>query len=175
MVACGKDILGAKVIQNSIENETKTNIFVVEEKDVKSIQNLLTKSIKTVPETSKAHQVIWNKLNKNKLFFWYASCTECLSKTECTHFSLKHTQTYPLLQCNKNIEIESGNRNNDTLTLTRTLNNNYQVGEWIVVVYEKIWYPGVIIELKDNILVTNFMSKYGKTFSWPKKQMFKMF
>lgn len=165
-VACGKDVLSAQDIKECVENKTKTNIFVVQETDVKEIQNSIP-PLKTVPETSKTHQVIWSKLNPDQLFFRYASCTECLLKTKCTHFSLKHVQTYPSFVSSSNsIEIGTGIETDYFMTLE----NSYEIGDWVVVIYDKIWYPGIIIALKNDMLVTNFMSKSGITFKWPKKK-----
>ena len=45
----------------------------------------------------------------------------------------------------------------------------WKIGEWVIVIYDQ-WYPGIVlkIDLQHNVLVTKFLSRNKKRFSWPK-------
>ncbi|XP_046670267.1 uncharacterized protein LOC124360580 [Homalodisca vitripennis] len=40
-------------------------------------------------------------------------------------------------------------------------------GDWVVVIYDQDWYPGIVDRRDENFLSVNFMSKTGIKFFWP--------
>ena len=158
-VALGKDVLCAQDMKNVVDR-SQISTFIVNEKNIEEIKNLLPSSIKAVPKTKEIHQLIWTKLKPNELFSRYASCTEC-SFNECTHYALNNQTTFNLSK-----EVENLNpleNNNSEMSKV-----NFNIHDWIIVIYDDIWYPGEVTEIKNNVLIVNFMARGKKYFSWPK-------
>ena len=44
----------------------------------------------------------------------------------------------------------------------------HAVNDWIVVIFDNKWYPGVIMEVNNEFLVTKFTTGNKKVWSWPK-------
>ena len=44
---------------------------------------------------------------------------------------------------------------------------DYKEGDWIVVIYNKIWYPGVIIQIEKDNLITKFLEYRDNYFQSP--------
>ena len=131
----------------------KIRVFLVLQKEFEKMDELLPKNLLPVSKTKLVHQVIWVNSNKHGLCFRYLSCTDCLSTHICNHYSLDSTINY------SNTQISFLNNINS--------NGNYLKDTWVVVIYDKKWYPGVIIEIEGNILITKFLARNGKNFSWP--------
>lgn len=73
------------------------------------------------------------------------SCLECVDI--CTHYNLFNEVEY------------SNNMNNPE---EATPQNCFTKNDWIIVIYDSIWYPGEIVEVHENILTTKFMARKKK-------------
>ena len=40
-------------------------------------------------------------------------------------------------------------------------------GEWVVVLYYNVWYPGQVIQVLDKAVTVKFLSRSERFFSWP--------
>lgn len=43
------------------------------------------------------------------------------------------------------------------------------IGDWITAIYNDLWYPGLVEQVRGHVLTVNFMSKSGKHFYWPNR------
>jgi len=43
-------------------------------------------------------------------------------------------------------------------------------GEWVAVIYDENWFPGIVEEVVADRLTVNFMSRSSKRFVWPDVQ-----
>lgn len=85
---------------------------------------------------------------------------------ECSHYGLdKSTFDYATDLISQNEQDAS---TPGIMGLQSNL-NLYSVGDWIIVIYDGIWYPGMIEQKGSDTLKTNFMSRTGNTFFWPEK------
>ncbi len=39
--------------------------------------------------------------------------------------------------------------------------------DWVVVIYQKRWYPGLVESNNGDIMTVNFMTRRNRKFSWP--------
>lgn len=90
---------------------TSIILFTVRESDKIEADLLIPKSLKTIPETSKIHQITWGIDDSRKLFLRQLSCTKCCLETVCTHFPISkgsfEYQDSPGTQCLDTVNVES--------------------------------------------------------------------
>lgn len=83
------------------------------------------------------------------------SCSHCISTDSCIHYGLfNSTVDYSIIDHSEKQET--------------AITNSYIKDDWIVVIYENIWYPGYVMETKNNTLITKFMARKNNIFTWPK-------
>ena len=89
-VAYGNDVTSAQNMMNVIINSrnSKINIFLVTENQIKKIDELIIKDLKAAPKSMKIHQLICKNTERNILYLNYLSCTDCLSFPPCIHYAL---------------------------------------------------------------------------------------
>ena len=137
-VACGNNILCANDVRNLIRNKNcQIEAFVVTEEEINAVAAKLDSQIPSVQQTMKIHQVMWSKKNETELFTRYLRGIDCINKDNCTHYGL-FDET-----------IKTTNYYQST--------NEFKNGDWIVVIYDK-WYAGVIEDVKNDFMVTKFLS-----------------
>ena len=167
LVACGKDVRSAKEMDDlSKENNIKTKTFVVTEEEIKSYDCLIPEKLKAVCQTKLIHQVIYKD---DDLSFRYLTCTDCPGK--CVHYGLKNSKlvvTDALVPENHEENVTDSSECSEDVPDLSSL-ECYEEGEWIVVVYDGKWFPGIIesINLARNVLKTKFLSREGKKMTWP--------
>ena len=147
----GKDILSAKDIHDVIKNDNcKAKSFLISEIDVENIDKIIPLDLKAVKDTTLVHQVVWVDSKKESLSFRYLSCYECKIENgeNCIHHSLKNSKiTY---EPQKESTIK-----------------NYSEGDWIVVMYDKIWYPGIVLKIESQLIKTKFLEYKDNFFKLP--------
>ena len=147
---------------DTIENSNcELKAFHVTEENIIEIDKLIPKDLLTVKGTTLVHQVVWTKSDKDNLGFRFLSCIDCMSITKCLHYGLSNSTmvNYPedALEEDLNMEISD-------------LDNLYKTNNCIVVIYNKKWYPGIILNIGENKKISvKFINRNAKKFIWPSK------
>ena len=163
-VMCGEDVICAENVKGVVEKKgSKIKVYLVSEDDIILVDKLIPSKLKSVPKTMKVHQVFWTSSNQEKLFFRYLSCPDCYSVSECTHYHLKgSTTTYR----NELEDITDTCSEFNESVLSEDEVDKYSVGEWIVVIYDSLWYPEIIKKIDGDLLFTKFMARTNQFFFW---------
>lgn len=95
-VARGNDVSNfQQLIECLAENCKGIRIIPVDEENVTSIENLLTRSLTpTFKGTLNVHQITWTKDSPNLLHARKLSCMECLPNQICPHYEMGVINTY---------------------------------------------------------------------------------
>lgn len=183
-VTFGTNVLCAKdVVDVLLQKSTKIKVFVIEADDVKNIEILMPPDLTPIPETKQVFQVFYTNNQKERLYFRSFSCPDCLSVPVCGHYDMKkslvdyakkdieinNSKTKKNVKNKSNLQRKVGNKSNCDSNVKNDIHNIklYSIGEWVVVIYDKKWFPGEITEVDNDILIISFMSRQGKKFSWP--------
>lgn len=143
-VSCGGDVLCALDFLNVLRNKNgKIHGFQVTQENIEYFEKFAPKNLKPTPETTLIHQVVWNAKDKEQLTFRYLSCSECNTEN-CIHYNLRKSLT--------------------------SYAKVYVKNDWVAVIFDGIWYPGLISEVQADTFIIKFMNRKQKSFFWPKKE-----
>lgn len=163
-VSNGNNVLSAGDMLKVIKLKSSTiEVFIVTEQQITENEKKIPKGIPTIAQTLKIHQVLWSKRRANELSCRYLSCSDCIEIFECMHYHIASV----------NYAKKSKTTDNDSETTNLETNfksvNTFEVGEWIVVIYDDDWFPGLIKAIEDGTLITEFLSrdKAGFCFAQP--------
>ena len=156
-VACGQDVLCDKDMVDVVQSKgSKINMFLIKEQDIEQTDTIILNKLDTIKGTTQFHQVIWKKSSPKEMGFRFLTCVTCSSELTSNHYGLQITSSY---------DDESNTKHTNDFIPDE---NTYKIGDWIAVIYEKVWYPGEIVDINNNILCTKFLCRGKKTFLWPK-------
>lgn len=95
VVAQGRDVVSTESMVNIINSLTshKIRAFKILETNMEKIDLVVKTEIKAVPNTTQIFQILWSRLNEEKLYLNYSTCSYCvvngLYNHACCHFSLR--------------------------------------------------------------------------------------
>ncbi|XP_063225527.1 uncharacterized protein LOC134532701 [Bacillus rossius redtenbacheri] len=197
LVAEGKDVSNFETFVKVLEDNCKgVKLFTVKEKEIESLEEYLhleEKKIEAFKGTLQVHQVVYcSRKRSSGLQFRSSSCFSCQQK--CVHFFLgegykskKNMESYYRKDNEINGENESepngsvdesGFENTHYEGITKNVHNyniggvtddTYSVGEWVLVNYDGIKYPGEItsIVFEHAVEVSVMHPAAGGTYKWP--------
>lgn len=189
-VAKSQDISDAKTFMTAI-SDSKIEIFAVTSEQISNIEKLIPDNLVKVPGTQKIHQVTWIKKFPFELGLKTLSCS-CSPSLRCNHYKLRpngfinfsnffnyNQPSKSRNQIVENIEDNCTNVNSkkyeeDAMKTDGEYHLNIEKNDWVAVLFEDSWYPGIVKDLKkgkrSNELVVSFMKKTKGLFSWPVKE-----
>lgn len=160
VVACGQDVLCAEDMVNVVKQKSsKIRAYLVSEKEVTIIDELTPKNLVTIPQTMQTHQIAWTDEHPDKLSFRYLSCTECISRNHCNHYELeKASKSYEIIETDSQQKVTE-----------KEPENTFKVSQndWVVVIYDEIWYLGQVKKISGNKLTVSFLTLQKKFYTWP--------
>jgi hypothetical protein len=114
--------------------------------------------------TMKVHQVVYSK-NVPCIFFNSLSCFECSFDQPCCHFHLgsgyDRLCKFPYAETASSNAPQKHKRNKEEC-------GNSVIGNWVAVIYDSHWVPGVIEKERKNMVTIKFMKVIGQNrFVWP--------
>lgn len=172
-VCFGQDILCAQDITDIMEKkETKILVSKVDLEEIIDFDNLLpVDSLPSIPETMKVSQIVWTKSEENKLSSRYLLCNTCNLNQTCVHFDMPRSAvSYDNFQKQTSAIIDIGPLT-DKIEFVNTCNSlqksDFQIGNWVVVIFEGKWYPGVVRKLMKKNLLIHFTDRNARKFWWP--------
>ncbi|XP_054278012.1 uncharacterized protein LOC128996630 isoform X2 [Macrosteles quadrilineatus] len=132
-------------------------IYVVDETKISATEKGLPSCLTAIPKTMKIHQITWARTNPQTLGVRLLSCKDCTGSIICSHFPIDSGK----FEMPNSIIAEPTTAPNTT--------ENVQPGDWVSVIYDNTWYPGVVEEVTDQDMTINFMKRSGTFFVWPTK------
>lgn len=159
-VANGSDITCAKDMHDYI-NKSSSSIkcYTVTAEQISEMRKIVPEDLKVVKDTTKVHQVVWGRLNANELFFRYLTCPDCALTNSCEHYSLSKSKvTWSFAE---NVVDDSFSNAIEEAAIT------FEENEWISVIYDKLWYPGLIKSIKNDQITVTFLKRGNKSYEWP--------
>lgn len=139
------------------ERIAKGIAFEVTNDDIKKSDELIPKDIKTFIGTMKVHQVAYSS-EINVLNFRSLSCFACNASTVCKHYDLGTAFEYDSKSTVSSVENYNESQNSAVLN----------IGDWVLVEYEKNLYPGVIKSIcLENVTIDVMVPARGGKYKWP--------
>lgn len=152
--------------------------------DIQNVDNEIYESFHTVKGTMQVHKVTWCR-EKAELHFNTLTCLFCDIGKSCTHYNLGHIKLHigplehqDIQEINKapNTETTEGPIPDDKLLSVtdkpdpdtpeedKDNTSTIEPNEWVAVLFNDFWYPGVILSLKRKCLEIQFMDRKGEQF-----------
>lgn len=187
-VLSGSDVMCAQDMINIIRRneKSKLKVFKIEKEDVRRVEKIIPENVGQVKKIASVYQVTWLNSNPKTLNLKYLSCHHnSATNSVCSHYNIydyiyidglqnnqptKVTVDAPskTIQC---MEIDDNSDDTAINEITGIDIMKYDIGDWIVVRYDGVWYPGIIINInKKQELVTKFLSRSHSQVFWPKSQ-----
>lgn len=154
IVAEGKDVNTFDSLINVLKKEcTGIKLFPIDEDLINKADNMFEKDLKPFLGTLKVHQVLYDSCYR-ELDFRSLSCFKC-KIFQCTHFQFNSERKELTVEPEKNIK-----------------GSKYEVGEWVMVEYDKTLYPGEILSINSENYIINVMVPSGNhnRYKWPSKK-----
>lgn len=97
------------------------------------------------------------------LFFRYLTCTNCA--TDCEHYPLPNSRlTWSFKETGEGNSAELDDTASET---SESPDVQLCVEEWICVIYDGVWYPGLITNIESDQITVKFLKRIKKSFEWP--------
>lgn len=171
-VCCGRDILCADDIINFMqEKESKINVFKILLEDIEKIDGILrTIKLETVKGTMKIRQVVWQEDKKDDLTFRYLTCNVCSLDVTCTHYDMPHSsisfKNFKQPTTSGDTELQTF-KESELASYKQFSICDFRVEDWVVVIFDRIWYPGVIKKVTKKKILIRFTEREEKKIWWP--------
>lgn len=140
LVAHGENITTAQSLYEAIKRCSKVLAFLITEEHNRAITTLLPSPLNAVKNAKQVYQVHYVRNESPELTSRSLSYIDCGKR--CIHFDLPGSVSkfVPLF-----------------------------VGDWVIVIYEKQWYPGPILSIDDaNLITVKFLMRSKKSCTWPR-------
>lgn len=199
LVAHGEDIPDYTTFVVKMICRTNVRLYTVTESDIIEADNLIPKTLKTIPNTSKIHQITWSCEYPNKLFLRQLSCTECSLETVCPHFLIANGYfDYPVsaaTACMDDVDagpsaklVENEKDSEDVLPCTSEAKcdttediTSTEIGSWVIVQFEgkksTLHFVGKTIATEKNDNELSYVVKFVRKknidlgiFIWPETE-----
>lgn len=177
-VSHGYDILNAEQLVDVLlktNPESKISLFIVDKFDITANNGIAPQNLKPIKNTMRIHQIIWYLSNFRVLNLRFLSCLDC--ELGCDHFGLVPQQVHfdysnltDILNPQKKSMTNAGALPEFKMDVVQN-KENLNPQDWVAVVYDNTWYPGIIEHISVDILTVSFMqpTPLGDKFFWPKK------
>lgn len=160
VVAQGNDINNYDKLMEVLQLKVdKIIILPIEEKDILEEQQIMGQHLSTVQTlkgTMKVHQACWSRDKERSMMFRSLSCYSCEPDNKCTHYHVAQLNI-----ASQVVESQKEHKGNSDLT----------IGDWVVVDYEGILYPGEVTLVDEEGVEAVVMHRSsGKQYKWPPKE-----
>lgn len=135
-----------KVVELLQGKNSKVLYFVVNEAQVREVEDIIPSHIETFPGTMSVHQYTWSKEHPEVICFNTVSCYDCPAGQKCEHYSLSNSPWSIV----KGHSVNPTEHNPDEPEIETDRNANIipspaepvKKGDWVAVRYGNHWYPG---------------------------------
>ena len=170
----GTDLPSAEKLFEYLENKSKVNVFFVEEKDIDEVRKQIPRDLKTIVGTMKLHQILFGSKNVHKITVRDLSC---FCEMECQCHNTRSVTLLPETEAQENTvdgSVQQSNEPQATVAVEEQPSENIAlsltVGQWCIVRYDGVLYPGEILETDDISLLVRVLHPIGQNkFVEPRK------
>ena len=186
-VAHGEDITSSRgLIESLKQKETRVYLYEIKTCEINDVKQYLEQfeEIKSVLNTMKIRQIIWNSSDKDLIKIKYLSCFQC--QDECSHYMLK-PNTHSFNQVSKENEKPGSSRDMENTEYGHNHAENepedqhftnFKIGNFLLVKFlgkkKYSFFVGQIIELSSEISEEKYLVKFLKysfgKFFWPENE-----
>ncbi|CAH1115714.1 unnamed protein product [Psylliodes chrysocephalus] len=184
------DSVPLKEISSNTMPMTKNVMPYKNQKDDLQVENLIPLNLNTVKGTMSVHNIVWTK-EENTVTLKSLTCQRCRIGSTCLHYNIntikrcpvliqpKYTDSQPQIQrisTDSQLQVQPTSTDSQLQVQPTSTDpelhdeelKSISVGDWVVVLYQDDWYPGIVLENISGQLKIDFMVRQSEHFCWPK-------